>query len=300
MIKLKDKKCVITGAASGIGRSLAIELVKEGANLFLADIDIDKLTSFKKEISNLGATVFIEKCDVSKFDDFKNLANKAYSNLGDVDILINNAGIGGGGFVETIELEEWKKIFDVNIWSIIYSIKVFLPKMLERGSGYIINTGSAAGIIGLSAHINYVASKFAVVGISEALFGELASKGIKVSVICPTVVRSNIIQKADIAIPKNLLSDNIKDVGELRNQFKTLFWERYMDIGKGITPDEAVKKYIKGIKKQKLYIFDKKLLPLAMFIKGISRKRYEKILKRIGKEYEMLIIGVLKDLKLLN
>lgn len=296
MKRLKNKNCVITGAASGIGRSLAIGLAKEGMNLFLVDIDEENLEKVKKEIELLGAKAFTGIYDISKYDDFVQLAKDIYSKFHDIDLLINNAGISGGGFVDTLELEkDWKRIFDVNLWSVIYSLKVFLPKMIERGSGHIVNTGSGAGVVGLPCHLHYVASKFAVVGITEGLYSELSSKGLEFSVICPTVIKTNIINRSDVNIPKDILETlNQQDINKGLEEFKQLFWKKYSE--NGLTPDQAAKKYIKGIKKHKLYIFDKKLVPIAMFIKGFSRKLYKKVLRKEGKDYFALINEVLSEL----
>ncbi len=295
MVKLKGKNCLITGAASGIGRALALELARDGMNMFLADIDAEGLERTKSEIEKLNVKVFTGACDISKLGDFEILAKAFYSRYNDLDILVNNAGISGGGFVTNIPLEEWKKVLDINLWSIIYSLKVFLPKMIEKGKGHVVNTGSGAGVVGLPCHIHYVASKFAVAGITEALCSELSRKGLKFSVICPTVIKTNIINRSEVVAPPDLLKGvSPAESEEKLKQFKAEFWKRYSEDG--LTPEEAAKHYIKGIRKQKLYIFDKKLVPLAMFIKGISRKLYAKVLKREGKDYFELINGVLTNL----
>jgi len=295
MGKLKDKNCVITGAASGIGRSLAIGLAKEGMNLFLSDIHMERLEQVKEEIEALGSKVHVARCDVTKYEDFVKLADLVREQLGEIDMLINNAGIGSGAYAETMEFEDWKRVLDVNLWSIIYSIKVFLPIMLERGQGHFINTGSGAGIVGQPVHIDYVASKFAVVGISEALFSEIRDKGIHVSVICPTIIKSNIMEGSEVKIPPGLM-DTVSEaeLPEKEEKFKEEFWKEYSK--KGLTPDKAAKKYIKGIKKQKLYIFDKSILRVAMFIKASFPSIYKKVLRGQGKEHEEIIETALKNI----
>ena len=285
--ELKGRNCLLTGAASGIGRSLAFCLAREKVNLFLADIDMENLEKVKKELEPLGIKVFTGKCDVSSYEDFEQLAKEVYSKFGDLDILINNAGIGCGGYVETMELVDWKHVLDINLWSIIYSIKVFLPRTLERGTGYIINTGSGAGIVGLPNHIPYVTSKFAVVGISEALYSELSDRGIDVSVICPTVIKTNIIDRSSVEIPLNLLVGDEKEKTAKLEEFKKIFWEIY--TRKSLTPDQAAKKYIKGIKKRKLYIFDKSILPFAQFLKSFSQSLYKRILRKEGSDFRSQI-----------
>ena len=130
--KLKDKKCLLTGAATGIGRALAFELAKEGVQLFLADIQIEELEKVKAELEPYGVKVFTGKCDVSNYEEFRELAEEVYSKFGgELDILINNAGIAGGGYCEDIPIEEWKRVIDVNLWSIIYATKIFVPKFLD-------------------------------------------------------------------------------------------------------------------------------------------------------------------------
>lgn len=297
--QLRGKNCLLTGAASGIGRSLAFCLAKEKVNLFLVDIDMENLESVKKKIEPSGVKVIIARCDVSKYEEFEQLAEKVYSQLGDIDILINNAGISGGGNIETIGLEHWKHMLDVNLWSIIYSVKVFLPRMLERGKGYIINTGSGAGVVGLPNHISYVTSKFAVVGMSEALYSELSHRGIDVSVICPTTVKTNIIDRSTIEIDPNLLQiEDEADKERKMEEFRKIFWEIYMR--KSLTPDQAASRYIKGIKRRKLYIFDKKIVPLAMFFKAISQSTYKRVLRKEGSDYRAMIDEALTKIGVKN
>jgi short-subunit dehydrogenase len=283
MKKLKGKNCLLTGAASGIGRSLAILLAKEGMNLFLVDIDTKNLENVKEEIENIGAIVFIAKCDVSKLEEIQRIADEFYEKLGDVDLLINNAGTAGGGFILDIPFDEWRRVLEVNLWSIIYSINVFLPKMLERGSGHIVNTGSGAGIVGLPYHPHYVASKYAVVGLTEALYSELYSTGVNFSVICPTRVYTNLAGSSPVVINPKLYSITDKDeIEEKFTIFKNIFATKFYEGG--IQPDFAAKRYLKGIKKNKLYIFDIKILRVALLIKALALKRgWKAILKKQSK-----------------
>ncbi len=281
---LKGKNCLLTGAASGIGRSLAILLGKEGVNLFLADLDLPNLEKVREIIAPLGVKVFATKCDVSQYEDLKKLAEQVYAQLGDIDILFNNAGIGTGGFIEQLEPEEWKRLLDINLWSVIFAIKVFLPRMLERGSGYIINTASGAGVVGLPNHIPYVTSKFAVVGLSEALYSELNHRGIDVSIICPTLVKTNLIDRSIIQLPSNVsLGNNEQERARKLEDFRKVFWDIYMRGS--LTPDQAAERYMKKIKQRKLYIFDKKIVNVAMFFKAVAQSVYKKILTSKGSDY---------------
>ncbi len=297
MKDLKDKNCVLTGASSGIGRSLALELAQEGTNLFLVDLDEVGLEKVKQEIEPLGIKVYTTKCDVSKYEDIERMASEAYSKLGEIDLLINNAGISGGGAIEMLELEEWKRVIDVNLWSIIFSIKVFLPKMIERRAGHIVNTASGAGIVGLPFHPHYVASKAAVVGITEALSSELSKLGLKFSAICPSFIKTSIIDRSIIKVPRHLIEgDNLGEVDEKLEGFKEAFWEEYMREGK--TPEEVAKKYLKGIKKEDLFIFDSRIVRLALFLKAISQRLYNRALRGQGKEKLEMIETALNKLGL--
>ncbi len=273
MKELQNKNCLITGAASGIGRSFALALAKEGMNLFITDINIEGLEKVKAESEELGATVYSDKCDVSKFEDFKTIAEDFYSKLGDVDLLINNAGIAIAGGIESLEIEDWKKVLDVNLMSIIYSNKVFVPRMLERGSGHIVNVSSGSGLFGSSEPLPYITSKFAVVGLSEALFSRLKPAGINVSVIVPTIIRTNIWNTSEIKTSPKLLEDFGKE------KIEKIYEELIGQISKsGMSSNRAVKKYIRGIKKDQLYIFDNKTLLEILALKGRDLQEYEKFL----------------------
>jgi len=278
MKDLMNKTCLITGAASGIGRSFAIALAKEGMRLFLTDIDLENLEETKLEVEKVGAEVYIEKCDVSLYKDFEKVAVDFTEKLGDLDLLINNAGIAIIDILTQVELEDWKRVLDVNLWSIIHSLKIFLPKMVERKSGHIVNVASAAGVIGTSEPLPYTASKFAVVGISEALYGQLNRYGINVSVIVPLYVKTNIFSTSKIRYPKKM----IEDFGE--EKVKEIYKSLVDDMAsKAISPDRAVKQYLKGIKNDQLYIYDLRTTRSACALKGTNPEQYEKFLINYNK-----------------
>lgn len=281
MKELNNKNCLITGAANGLGKAFALELAREGMNLFITDIDMENLEKVKNEVKTIGSQVYFTKCDVRKIEDFQIVAEQFDSKLGELDLLINNAGIVIGGSIFGITLDDWKDLFDVNLWSIIHSLQVFLPKMVSRRNGHIVNVSSAAGIIGATEPLPYITSKFAVVGLSEALFGQLASYGINVSVILPLYVRTNIFENCKIKYSQEL----IDDVGEekLREISKSLLKDMQ---SKAILPDRAVQKYIQGIKKNQLYIYDSKAVLGILNLKGTNQPQFEQILKDLNKNQE--------------
>jgi len=273
MKELNNKNCLITGAASGIGRSFALALAKEGMNLYITDINVEGLEKVKNEVKELGANVYSDRCDVSKFEDFEAIAKNFYSKLGDLDLLINNAGIAIAGGIENLEIEDWKKVLDVNLMSIIYSLKVFTPRMLEKHSGHIVNVSSGSGLFGSTEPLPYITSKFAVVGLSEAIFSRFKSLGINVSVIVPTIINTNIWNTSTIKSSPKLLKDFGKEkidkvIDELTSGLSKL----------GMSSDRAVRKYIRGIKKNQLYIFDNKSLLDILSLKGRDLQEYENFL----------------------
>ena len=275
MKDFKDKNGFITGAASGIGRSFALALARRGMNLFLTDINMEGLEKVKKEAEKEDVKVFISKCDVSIYEDFERAANEFYSKLEEVDLLINNAGIAMGGDMLNIDLEVWKKVIDTNLWSIIHSLKAFLPRMVKRGSGHIANVASGAGILGSGEPLPYIASKFGVVGLSETFFARLKNLGLNVSVIVPSWIKTNIlvIDTDKIQYPPKILKDFGKE--KLDEVYGTL-----MDvIAEGaISPDDAVEKYLEGIEKDQLYVFDSDYYYDLLAMKGNDPKQYENML----------------------
>ncbi len=290
MKDLRDKNCLLTGAASGIGRSLAYGLAAEGMNLFLVDMDMENLEEVRADLERSGARVHAGRCDVSSYEDQKNLSDLVYSKFDHIDLLINNAGIAGAGLVETLEPDDWKHVLDVNLWSIIYSIRVFLPKMLERGSGHFINVASGAGVVGIPYHIQYIASKFPVVGITEGLCSELSYRGVDFSVICPTHLKTNIIQRTPIKITEDFLVNvSQEEIDKRMDEFKSIFWVKYNYDAMPV--DRAVASYIKGIKKNKLYIFDTPRLRLAFILKGVAEGLYKRVLRSEGKK----VLNMIKD-----
>lgn len=278
MKELKGKNCFITGAASGIGRSLAIELAREGMNIYITDINLEGLENVKKEIEEIGVKVFSGKCDVSKFEDWEKIGEDFKSKLGNIDLLVNNAGIAVAGNLLELELKDWEKVFGVNLWSIIHSLKVFVPRMLKRRSGHIVNVASGAGIFGSPEPLPYITSKFAVVGLSEALFGSLHGLGINVSMILPAIIATNIWTSSEAKLPQKMIEDfGAQKIEEISQQFR----EGFLKVA--VSPDVVVKTYVKEIKEDKLYICENKDYFNILALKG-KPEQFENTLKLIHAE----------------
>jgi NAD(P)-dependent dehydrogenase (short-subunit alcohol dehydrogenase family) len=188
----RDKTCVVTGAASGIGYAVSEALLELGAVVYLADRDTKTLASAVEKLDAHGGRVFSANIDVTNQEKVEKLVQDAASRNSGLDFLFNNAGIGGTIPIGNVTLEHWRRIIDINLWGVIYGVHAAIPVMREQGRGHIINTSSIAGLIPFPFQALYCASKYAVVGLSESLRFELADEGIHFSVVCPADVATRI------------------------------------------------------------------------------------------------------------
>ncbi|CPR09180.1 short-chain dehydrogenase [Mycobacterium bohemicum DSM 44277] len=194
MDTLRDKVAVITGAASGIGRAIARVLSGRGAHLVAVDIDGAGLKDLAGELGGGGgASVLPWRADVSNPDAFEGIRDAALQRFGRVDVVVNNVGVLTNGLPDDIPVAEWQRILDINLMSVVRSNAAFLPLLLERGSGHLVNTASFAGLFTYSYdRLPYAASKAAIVQISEGLAIYLRPKNIGVTLLCPGPVLTNI------------------------------------------------------------------------------------------------------------
>jgi NAD(P)-dependent dehydrogenase (short-subunit alcohol dehydrogenase family) len=188
----RDKGCVVTGAASGIGFAVSEALLNLGAVVFMADRDTKTLVSAVEQLSPHAGLVHPMTVDVTNQEQVQQLIQDAASRHGRLDVLFNNAGIGGTMPILEATLEHWRRVIDINLWGVIYGIDAALPIMRRQGGGHIVNTSSIAGLIPLPYQAIYAATKFAVAGLSECLRFELEEDGILFSVVCPGDVATRI------------------------------------------------------------------------------------------------------------
>lgn len=181
-----DKTALVTGAAVGIGRAVALKLAQEGANLVLVDINAEKLLELKNELKTYSDNIMTYECDVTDENTVYEIIAKAEKAFGKIDILVNNAALWRcwSLFVDT-PTDEWKKFIDVNIMGVVYFTKAVLPKMLENGYGRIINVSSVAGVYGNANMVHYSATKGALIAMTKALAKEVADKGVIVNCVSP-------------------------------------------------------------------------------------------------------------------
>jgi NAD(P)-dependent dehydrogenase (short-subunit alcohol dehydrogenase family) len=195
----QGKVAVVTGAGSGIGRSTALLLARLGAKVHVVEIDSERATGVVAEIEREGGKAQPHTVDVTDADAVATLAAAVYATDGRVDILHNNAGIGGVGPVEETPLEDWRKIVEVNLMGVVHGIHAFVPRMLNQGgSGHIINTASGLGLFAAPEMAPYVTTKHAVVGLSESLNAELSNRDVYVTALCPSGVNTRIFENSAV------------------------------------------------------------------------------------------------------
>jgi NAD(P)-dependent dehydrogenase (short-subunit alcohol dehydrogenase family) len=193
-------RSVITGAGSGFGRALALELARRRASLVLADIDEASAAETSRLVLQAGATQAKPvRCDVSKLEDVKALAAMGG---GDVDLVVNNAGVSSVGRIGESPLEDWRWTIEVDLFGVIHGCHAFVPILRKQGHGHILNVASAAGLLCLPFSGAYNVAKAGVVALSETLAGELAGTNVGVTVLCPTFFRTNIASSGRYVDPK--------------------------------------------------------------------------------------------------
>lgn len=206
MNSLNGKTALITGAGRGIGRATAIALAKEGVNLGLIGLNMANLEKVAAELEQYDVKISAAAADVSELESVHHAVEHIKSDLGSIDILINNAGTAKfGGFLE-LTPEEWEKIIQVNLMGVYNTTRAVLPEMIERKSGDIVNVSSTAGQRGAPITSAYSASKFAVLGLTESLMLEVRKHNIRVTALTPSTVAT------DLAIEANLISGNPENV----------------------------------------------------------------------------------------
>jgi NAD(P)-dependent dehydrogenase (short-subunit alcohol dehydrogenase family) len=193
-MSFKEKVIVITGAGSGIGVATVRFFAKKEAYVVLADISLEKMVDIADSIP---MECMIQKTDVSQYDQMQSLAGAVIKKYGQIDVWVNNAGIGPTQMLKTADhsLQDWERVIAVNQSGVFYGMKVALPAMLKQGSGNIVNVASLAGLKASGNNISYVASKFAVVGMTKAAALEYAKKNIRINAVCPGYTDTNMLRQ---------------------------------------------------------------------------------------------------------
>jgi NADP-dependent 3-hydroxy acid dehydrogenase YdfG len=234
MRTLKDRIAVVTGAASGIGRATSIALAREGCHLAISDVNQEGLAETAAAIREIGQRVCTHAVDVSDKERMRRYADEVFAEYGQVNVLVNNAGVTVTAEFDQHTLEDWEWIVGINFWGVLYGCKFFLPYLKQADEAHIVNLSSVFGIIGVPSQTSYCATKFAVRGLSEALWVELKPLNIGVTSVHPAGVRTNIAKSARAAHE------------DLKTQAIDII-ERY-----SVTPERCAKLIVSAIKKNKM------------------------------------------------
>ena len=252
---------VVTGAGSGIGRSFSIELAKRGGTIVCADINLEAAQETVQLLEGLGAKAFAVECDVGNKDQVKALADDAEKLMGhSVTLVINNAGVGLGGKFDEVSLEDWQWCMHVNLWGVIHGCHFFVPKFKKQGYGAIINVASAAGFTAAPEMTAYNVTKSSVLALSETLSAELRQNNIRVNVLCPTLVPTNIMKNGRLPGHYSGLADDL-----LMNHAFT-------------TSDKVAIKTLNNLDAGKLYTIPQPDAKLFWLMKRASPSLYTKVL----------------------
>ena len=240
---LRGKNVFLTGAASGIGRAVAVRAAREGAVLFLTDVNQQGLVEVVEEITAAGGDVaYAAPVDVADHDGVRAMAGEITAEHGAMDVVMNIAGIASWGTISAMPHSTWRKVVDVNLMGPIAVLESLVPPMIEAGrGGHVVNVSSAAGIIGMPWHAAYSASKFGLRGVSEVLRFDLARHGIGVSLVCPGGVDTGLTETVDIA-----------GVDNTSPRFRTL-QARFKK--RAVTPEQAASSILWGIRKNRYWVY---------------------------------------------
>lgn len=268
MRQLRGKVAVITGAGSGIGRATAVAFAKEGAHVHGVDVREDRLVELHRELDEQRLDFSGHVVDVRDPDAVQGLADDVFAERRRVDVLYNNAGVVVGGPVQHLSLEDWRLAVDVNLLGVIHGVHAFLPRMiLQGGGGHIVNTASIAGLLAFPMVTPYVTTKFAVVGLSEALDQELAPHDIRVSGLCPGAVRTRVLDDGVLGLP-----------GRGRELLER--WVKHF----GLTPEDVAAEVLDDVRRKRggVRTFGLGSKPLWL-LRRSSVSAYERIMWEIGR-----------------
>jgi NAD(P)-dependent dehydrogenase (short-subunit alcohol dehydrogenase family) len=275
MKNLKNKVAAITGAGSGIGRMLALGLAAESCHLAISDVNAAGLKETEKLIGKV-VKVSTHIVDVSRQDQVIRFAKEAVERHGGIDIIINNAGVALGDFLETVPIEDFEWLMGINFWGVVYGTMAFLPYLRKRPEGHIVNISSINGIVSNPNNGPYSASKYAVRGYTETLIQEMKGTSIGVSCVHPGGIKTNIAKNTKVN--KTYYSISSKQAAELYDKevFRT-------------TAEQAARVIINGIKRnqQRVMIgYDAKILDLFMRLFPQTSVNITAIVaKRMAKKY---------------
>jgi NAD(P)-dependent dehydrogenase (short-subunit alcohol dehydrogenase family) len=246
-----DKRVLITGAASGIGRATAVAAARQGGHLFITDINDGPLQETATEIRGAGGTVeYARALDISDHAAVAAMADEIHATHGSVDVVMNVAGIAVWGTVDGLSHDQWRRTIDVNLMGPIHVVECFLPAMIAAGrGGHLVNVSSAAG---LPWHGPYSAAKFGLRGLSEVLRFDLRRHDIGVSLVCPGAVNTGLVDTVEIA--------GVNRESRAIRRFTALFRRR------AVSPEHAAAKILQGVERNRYWVYTSRDIQVFNFI----------------------------------
>jgi NAD(P)-dependent dehydrogenase (short-subunit alcohol dehydrogenase family) len=269
-MELCDRRVVITGAASGIGRALAEAAGRDGAHLVLTDRNEALLTQVAAELTAAGATVALARAaDVADLEQVRALAAAVHAEGGSVDAVMNVAGIAAWGTVDRLEHRHWQAMIDVNLMGPIHVIESFVPAMIAAGrGGHLVNVSSAAGLIGLPWHAAYSASKFGLRGVSEVLRFDLRPHRIGVSLVCPGGVATPLTDTVQIA--------GVDQTGPRFARLQAHFRKR------AVTPEQAAAAILRGVRRNRYLVYTSRDIQAAFLLQRLFPPGYALLMRAMN------------------
>lgn len=260
------KVAVLTGAGSGIGQALAVELGRSGASVAISDVDTEGLALTEERLKAIGAPVKANRLDVTEREAFQAYADAVKEHFGKVNQVYNNAGIAYSGDVEVTQFKDIERVMDVDFWGVVNGTKVFLPHLIESGDGHVVNISSVFGLFSVPGQAAYNSAKFAVRGFTEALRQEMirAKYPVKVTTVHPGGIQTAIARNATVA--EGL------DQAALAQSFDTLAMT---------PPEKAARIILDGVRRNRARVLvgpDAKILDLIVRITGSG---YQRLLRPI-------------------
>jgi NAD(P)-dependent dehydrogenase (short-subunit alcohol dehydrogenase family) len=192
---MNNKRIFITGGASGLGKAVAIKFAAKGFKVCIGDVNNERGQEAETELKAYAPDAFYIYCDVTSSDDLENARSQLEARWGGVDVVVNNAGVGGtAGAIEDVSLSDWQWVLDVNLMGVVRGCKIFTPLFKKQGGGHFINVASAAGLLSAPFMSNYNVTKAGVISLSETLLAELHTHKITTSVVCPAFFKTNLTE----------------------------------------------------------------------------------------------------------
>jgi len=266
--ELAGRVAVVTGAASGIGRALALAFAARSMHLALADLDEAGLARTEDEIARLGGRVLARRVDVARADDVEALAEDVRRTFGAAHVVCNNAGVAPVGPVWETPLSEWNWVVGTNLWGVVHGVRSFVPALIAQDDGHIVNTASVAGLVSPAGFGAYASTKHAVVALSESLHHDLRERGsrVGVSILCPAYVSTGLAGAA--ARRTRTADESPKSAATLERESS---FARAVDAGR-LSADAVAEAVVDAVLADRFYV-----LPHAR-IKDAIRARMEDIL----------------------